>query len=359
MQSSSAIVQSAYHIADHYYGKPFADEVGSCARKHLSLMKALSNACTSGNKRKIRGAKAVIFRSYSSKLTCLILSMTCKIPISTLKAYASELNPALDCGEVVHAKALTKSSGFGWRPICSFGPKRRGLQRLLSEIISLQFPPNETDYLTKGRGAERASDQLVIMNSEVGILHFVVADISNFFRSVQVGKISELIDMPEAVVQNSLLINQTLHLSIVGGLPPDTTVKSLTGAAREGLPQGSRASQTIAAIILGRMLSEVSSAQLAVTHGDDIIIGAVSSKGACASKIALSAVLENHPAGPFHLKRLEIVSLQEGFNFLQYRHRYDLLDNVVRRRPSAASYARYHQRSKRAIRRIDLNLKNY
>lgn len=96
----------------------------------------------------------------------------------------------MDCGEAVNAWAEPKRSGKGWRPVCCFGPKRRALHTLCADLLSAKFQADEFDYQVKGRGAESASDRIVGL-IEKGFHYFVLADIENFFRSVQQQSVGE------------------------------------------------------------------------------------------------------------------------------------------------------------------------
>ena len=68
------------------------------------------------------------------------------------------------------------------------------------------------------------------------------------------------------------------------------------------------------------------------------------SKEAEALKKAMPEVFASHPAGPFCLKRCEVASVGDGFNFLKYRHRRDPTTEIVRQRPSYQSYERFKLR---------------
>ncbi|MGM4889900.1 reverse transcriptase domain-containing protein [Tardiphaga sp. 11_C7_N12_6] len=346
MSNGPRLVQSASQIAHFHFGKSFSEEITHRARHVASMLGSLANAQATGNQRKVRAAQNRLFRSYSAKLVFLVICFDKKhkLSVKRLKSYAQTLNPVRDCGERIRAWAEEKSSGVGWRPVCAFGIRRQALQQLIAEMLKASASVDQLDYLIKGRGAERASDRIVYMHDELGIHDFVVADIKDFFRSIEIGQVSKLIGLPEAVVQNSLLINQTPYLSIVGGLPPNTSIQSLIGTVREGIPQGSRASQTIASLILSPLLKAVASDQLAIMHGDDIVLGAESKKSANALNTVLREALKSHPAGPFRLKYSDAVSFAEGFNFLQYYHRHDHFKDAVHRRPSGPSYGRFLRR---------------
>jgi RNA-directed DNA polymerase len=342
----SALVQSAFHKADRLFGPAFANEIAGHAKKYTYLLTDLKKAAAVGNKRRLREIQNRIFKSFPAKLVCLVRSLNDEhgLSIEAVRSAAANLDPWSDCGEKVVVWAKPKSTTFGWRPICSFGPKRQTLHRLVVDVLRARFGQDEINYLERGRGAECASDRIIELYETQDYSDFVVSDITNFYRSVKVGKVNELIGLPEAIVTHCILIAPTVHLSIVGGLPPDCTLQTLDGAAREGIPQGSRASQVVAAIILGPELRSVTSAERVILLGDDIVLAAENKKDATALKKVLIETLESHPAGPFRIKHCDINTLQDGFNFLQYRHRRDPFTGHARRHPSTRSYARYRRR---------------
>jgi hypothetical protein len=124
------------------------------------------------------------------------------------------------------------------------------------------------------------------------------------------------------------------------------TIQTLVGAAQEGLPQGSRASQVVAGLLLGPTLREVSPAERFIFLADDIALAASTQKEAKALQKALVETLASHPAGPFRLKHCAVEHVSRGFDFMQYRHKADTfaLFDKMHRRPAARSYARYRRR---------------
>jgi RNA-directed DNA polymerase len=179
-------VQSAYHKAKEYLGAEFADEVAKHACRYEHLLRGLAAAECAGNRRKAREMQDLILRSYSAKLVCLARSMQPGNSFTgdSIKQIAASLDPRKDCGEKIAIRAYPKLSG-GWRPICAFGPKRQALHYLVLDILDVRFPPDEFNYLVKGRGAERASDRVVELFEQQELSFFVTADITECFRSVQ------------------------------------------------------------------------------------------------------------------------------------------------------------------------------
>jgi RNA-directed DNA polymerase len=339
-------IQSAYHKAEQHLGKPFAEEVVKHGQRYEHLLRGLGAAEAAGNRRKVREIQDLILRSYSAKLVCLVRSIRpgdLWTP-EAIKQIAGSLDPRKNCDEKIGVRAEPKASGAGWRPICIFGPKRQALHRLVLDILDVRFPSDEFNYLVKGRGAERASDRVTELFQDDELPFFVLADVKECFRSVQHERVSEAIGLPKEVVRNSILINSPDFLPVVGGFPPECAIGSLVGAAQEGIPQGSRVSQKVAAIMLGPALRSIASAERIVSVSDDIALAAGSLHEANALTKALIGVLESHPAGPFRLKRCEIKHIRDGFSFLQYHHRKDAFSTAVHRRPAYRSYRKYRRK---------------
>lgn len=172
----------------------------------------------------------------------------------------------------------------------------------------------------------------------------MLADVENFYRSVQKGEIGKLLGLPEAVVANALCIPQSASIFPIGGFLPELTIQTLVGAAREGLPQGSRASQIVAGLLLGPTLRTISPAERFIFLGDDMALAASTKQEANALQKALVETLTSHPAGPFRLKHCTVQHVSRPFDFLQYRHKRDMFTGEMHRRPAAKSYARYGRR---------------
>jgi RNA-directed DNA polymerase len=341
INGNSPTVESAYQKAKWHFGIDVASQVLIHARHYELQLAQLREAIAQDNRGKTRFIQQIILTSYSAKLVCLIrsLKVETKLTWEEVVGIAKTLNPKKDCGEAVFVWAEPKASGFGWRPVCAFGPKRTALQTLCADILLARFGFNPSDYLRKGKGAECASDKIVDLVI-AGYEYFVLTDIKNFFRSVQKKGLHKVLGLPKAVVENSLLIGSDASLSL-GDCLHICAIETLDGAAREGLPTGSRASQIVASILLGPALEQLASVDRIVVHGDDVAIGASSNSEATALLKALTEAVELHPFGPFRLKRYDIKHINDGFYFCQYRHKRDWLTGKVKRRPSDNGYKKY------------------
>lgn len=343
----SANVQSAVHRAQLLAGPEFAAEVQKHAEAYELSLRRLAQAAATGNKRRVRSIQYRILNSFSAKLVSMVgvVNPTVPHPPETIRAMAETLDPYKDCGEKVTCWKVPKGSGQGWRPICAFGPKRQAVHSLIADLLTARFGEDQTNYLAKGKGAERASDWIVEEVEQKEHSIFVLGDIKDCYRSVRHEVLSELTGLPKEVVINGLLIPSVDLMCPIGGFPPGcNTFEPLVGAARQGLPQGSRVSALVVALLLGPALRQIASAERIVIYGDDFAISTHSMSEAIALKKAAVGILESHPAGPFRLKRCEIKHVNDGFSFLSYHHRLDVYDNKVRRRPAINSYLRYERK---------------
>ncbi|AWN43815.1 reverse transcriptase domain-containing protein [Methylobacterium durans] len=341
---NQARINSAEQRAQHLLGSEFAGVVRDHAERHEENLRRVAKAAESDNRRKIREAQNVVLTSFSSKLVCLVRAIKKHPDLTAGWVYetAAGLSAYKDPEEPVRTWAQPKSSGEGWRPVCEFGPKRRALQLLAGDVLTAMHGVEPTDYLTKGRGADIASDHITSL-VEAGYPYFVLADIKDCFRSVQHESLRDLLGLPQQVIETCLLIGPgvpLLSLYPQGDIPHSV----FDGAVRQGLPQGSRSSNLVMSLLLGPTLRSITSADRIIVHGDDIAVAAHSEEGGKALQIALSAALEQHPAGPFRLKRCEVANIHAGFDFLKYRHRWDPFTGAVKRRPAAKSYYRFYQR---------------
>lgn len=323
----------------------FASEIARRARAHDDGLARLRRAAEIGDSRKVRSLVNRCLRSYSSRLVCLVsaLKENDGHTADDLKATAHLLNAFADCDEPITAWPMQKSNGKGWRPICSFGLKRRALQILVEDILSALHPQKEFNFLRKGMGVELAADRHAKLIQQ-NIHWFVIADIENFFRSVQTEALSKILGLPKAVVKNCIAIPADTKIVLREHLPPGITQDAFDGAVRQGIPQGSRTSQTVAGILLGLELMTLCLPDRIIQYGDDIAVGADDKKEALALETALIERIEAHPAGPFRFKHCQVVHVSAGFDFLKYRIRHKPFFNNLRLRPSTPGYKRFERK---------------
>jgi RNA-directed DNA polymerase len=338
MTTAEARIASAIGKAQNY-GEEFAKDVAQHAQRHEELLKAHAGAVENRNVRKARQTEFRVYRSFSSRLVCLLrgLKKTNQWTLTKILAEAAKLDPYHDCGELIGVWAVLKASGNGFRPICSFGPRRRALQNLCGDVIEATSVDVPANFLRKGRGIESASSHISIL-IESGDKYFVEFDIKDFYRSVQTKNMAKALMMNQSVYDNCITISSNAPLHCVPSL--SLAVSMLGEAARKGLPQGSRTSTLIAALLLGPYLEQFAPVDHSVIYGDDVLIGFGDEAEADALKKALPDRLKDHPFGPLHPKHCEVRLFEVGINFLSYKFKPGF-GGKVRLRPSDNSFTRY------------------
>lgn len=344
MSALSPREQSAVQKAALFGDPSFVACVRGHAAKHEATWRRLKNAYASGKSHRIRAAQNTMFKSYASKVTSFVrgLSPQDKLTPDEIKAEAAKLDLFSDPGETIVLRLQVKTSGKGARPICMFGRKRRAAQILVRDMIQAKFPPDPADLMARGMGTEIASDW-VIDCMRKGATQFVVADIKDFYRSVQPKAMTELLGLPSSVIANCVLVSPAAPVVVSGHTHASYPVP-LDGAGPIGLPQGSLVSPLIAGRLLGPTLRLITAAGQARFYGDDILIAASGLSEAKALEKALHEHLSAHPAGPFHLKHSWICASWSGFDFAKYRFRAAYGGSRLRRLPARTSHRRFRER---------------
>lgn len=88
----------------------------------------------------------------------------------------------------------------------------------------------------------------------------------------------------------------------------------------------------------------ITSTDRIVLYGDDIIINASSKPEAEAFEKTLKKALESHTFGRFRLKHSGVYHINDGFDFLKYRHRFSNWDDKIVLSPSKRCYSRMERK---------------
>src|SRR4029078_1303103 len=91
--------------------------------------------------------------------------------------------------------------------ICRFGIRRKAIQTLCKHILLAAYSMPAFDCSTpKGRGAEVASDRVFQIAAQEHCSFFVLADIKNFFGSLEQETVGKMLPLPGPGGRNYLLI---------------------------------------------------------------------------------------------------------------------------------------------------------
>ena len=350
----SPLVESTVGKAKYHLRPDAVPKVKHHAKRTEKLFARLREAYTSGNRRKARQITNLIMRSKSAILTCMVRSLKANDPqtLPEIWEMTADLSAYKPCKEPVRLRVKPKASGKGFRPITSHGLRRRTLQTMAADILHAKFGDEASDYLVKNKGAEQACLRIKELIEE-GFVYWVLADIENFYRSIQKKGARQALDLPNALVSNCIWLGPKVPLIIRRPKPVGESTEGspynnrpynhLDETILQELSQGSRASPRTASALLGPILRGLAPPEQVVFHGDDIALGARSLEEATALKKALRASLEAHPAGSFRLKKLVIRHVSEGLDFCGYRitRKPAIYGDPIHFCPSAQSYMRY------------------
>lgn len=338
------------------------------AERHQQLLGRLARAVQAGRQRKIKACVYTILNSPESRLSALVRTIfydehADPYSVRELCQRARELHPHGRNTEGVKVYYREKAAGDGWRPVVSFGWRRRALQALCADILRICLPSYQFDFMEKGNGgADGAAQRLGQIIKEGNYARVLTIDIKNCFGSVQKEGAAELLPLPGSVVRNALLIQDDVETSVelrnvegntYTGCP--TLVRRLLHeadtAARLGIPQGSLASNLIMSRgVLGPKLYATPFVDRLVLHGDDIAVAAKNEEEAESIYNTLRTLLEcSGRAGPLTIGRHKIWSPDEYVDFCKYKIKRTALvfGGEVRFSPSTPSLRRYDQKVER------------
>lgn len=344
------VVASAYQKAVHLFGVEQAVPLLPLLEAYPHQLNGWSRAATTNQRRVYRRAQHITLTPFAARVTALLQSTKRQdgFTLERLMDEASSLDVARPIDELVVARAKRKPGSPELRPILSFGPLRKAQQTICAHTLRAAWNVEPFNYLAKRRGSDRASDRIVALVDD-GFRHFTIADITNFFGSVQQERIGDALEdtLPAAAIEHSIVLSREAVLLTDISLHETLSYRAFDEAARSGLPQGSRASNLVASLLLGPMLRTIASVDRCVLYGDDVLVAHRSEEQAVALSKALPEVLASHPAGPFRLKRCEVTHIRRGFDFLGYHFVLRTSDVDVHRRPSWKSYERYGEKVSR------------
>jgi hypothetical protein len=320
------------------------------------LLEKLARAVLAGKRKKIRYLVHTILNSPAAKLSALVrtIDYDAEAPPYTLAELLQRVRglfPYAPVPEPVSLRFKEKDSGE-LRSVLCFGWQRRALQKLCGDILKVLLPAYSFDFMEKGNGGPDGAAKYLGAIIKEGQYDFVVtADIKNCFRSVNKAGIAQLLSpLPTPVTNNVLLIMDDITLGKetydLGDLLTQFFLEADT-AARQGIPQGSSASNLIMSrAVLGPLLNATPFAGRVLLHGDDIAVPAKTEEEAEAIYQTLRSELENNgPAGPLTIGFHKIWCVDKYVNFCKYKLRRTskVFGAEIRYCPSTRSFHRYER----------------
>jgi hypothetical protein len=289
------------------------------AKKYVRGLLQLRAAVDTGDKKRIRKRSFHVEHSLGGRFAAVLLGHAAKgqkLTLSTTICRAKELRLRSPTAEHVLAQTLPKPDG-GHRVISSYGPMDTSAKRLGTDILQVVWGVSPYEYSRKGRGRDAAIRNALHGFNEGGVKRYERTDVKNFYPSVDKKWLVSSIPMAAAISRNVFLISDDKQIIWTHG------DEASEATVRAGLPQGSRPSALIASKLIEAVVDGVQGVSLAISHGDDVLLGVAPGADAEVVRSALVSRFAKHPAGPFQLKIVEDIKLGRPNDFCGYmlRHR--------------------------------------
>lgn len=298
------------------------------SKSERKLIRKIQAAVSAGQRERARVETKRYLRSHAPKV-CAVHRASRKVraglEIEQINAIAEQLDTWTGSEERAIARPLVRDDGR-IRLTCRYGLENRALQALISRVLDAHTPDGTNRYERKGRGRNRAAQEIIRLIIEESCLFVMVADIVDCYPSFNIDRMGQLLPLPRRVTQsvvarrprNLLPTRRTRHVPQLGYRRPRTSTEANSVHRMiSGLPQGSAASPFIERFLLGDALS-VSDRAYLLGYADDYVALSTSEDDVCEVQNSLQAYLNTHPAGSFAL-RSEVARTSAGFTFLGYK----------------------------------------
>lgn len=276
-------------------------------------------------------------KSFDSKFVAAIFGHPRGAPPLTFEALLRraervELNRPTGC----QARIKWQQKDVGERLTFDFSPERRAAQWLVAQITEAAMGHSDFEFARRGRGAGAAIRQIrEVLETKGGPKWFSKYDVVECYRSITREHIYEILPIARAIIDNTIFLPHEEEELIATQSPKAVPI---------GLPQGSLASNIVAAKLIEKIIDPLCGFPK-IVHGDDILIGHQNEEDAHEVLGAASLLFEDRPAGPLKVKA-QVVKFGRLFEFLGYKFKKipARFGGGVRAVPSKKSFARFERR---------------
>jgi Reverse transcriptase (RNA-dependent DNA polymerase) len=343
------------------------------ARQHSgSILQQIERHRVAGRHRQARRTQRLLLRSYDAASAALDEAnkrrqIRHRLSDGQVLMEARTLNPwRLEPG-LVHVEALKKSNG-GYRPLTKMGIRRKALSVLAARAMRPFIDPEPRLYATKKRGRKAAAEAVRDAFAE-GYTWAVIADIRDFFSSLDHDRLRRVLPLPGAVLDQVVLpdrwdidfnsvwerneheidqIVETIRVQIEPEYPSLSSPHYISEGmvllawASRGIPQGAPASAVVAELVSSSIARAMPADARVCVYADDIMILSRTRVEARSNAEHLQGALRAGPAGPFTISRATIRHASWGFDWLGFRFRKRCGRVIVC--PSSKNWERFHVR---------------
>jgi hypothetical protein len=211
-------------------------------------------------------------------------------------------------GEPARVWQEPKTSGKGFRVICSFGPIARAAQRMVKKMLKLTYAPQDFQFADL-TFSEKVQHAMTIIETK-GYAHVIEIDIKDFFPSFTEEALIDALPLPKEAIRQIVLskgAKWTAHPHYVQyeyiSSPP-------------GIPQGSASSAAVADWCIANMSLAKQVGVEVLNHADNFFAFSDSPDAANDVAKALSSGISGLPGGDFHGKTEQAANISQGFRML-------------------------------------------
>lgn len=314
-------------------------EVRRIAKAYLRKLQRHGHAYRQGSVEKSRRLEYLLCTSYGARIVSFLIGYpknAPKISWTEVKTKANLVCPRIPSHQPVTVTGQKKPEG-GIRTIQIFGPISRANQSLVRDMVATAMGYSPFEYARKGKGREKLMEDINTANRSKGVRSLGVADVENFYPSLKVETVRNVIKLSKAVIEGSVFVHDEtpIHMEV-------DHISEL--AVRTELPQGSLSSPIVASKIMEGCLSQLS-AKFVGVHGDNIVIGTKSVAEAQTILDTLAQLLQaEHLGAPLFLKYARALKMGEHVDILGYwpRPNPDYYGGGVRFSPSNQALKRFY-----------------
>lgn len=308
---------------------------GAAYRDRTIKLKRIRKAAESGHSGKLRLFIEAYLRSHAAKVTAADRAIKGANRPSDAECHelALMLNAWSPPKQPIFHKGVPKPDG-GVRNTYSYRRETKALQHLVADVLAAACPAPEFIYKAKRNPADHRRQEEAIQfitrqlsgDDELDALeysHAVLLDIKDCYDSTNPEPIPDLLPLPRAVVEAVILCHGQQIISRTRTRPRGSYLRRTSHSSgslhkASGAPQGSIVSDVVMTTLFADLDQQVPAHAPLCLFGDDVCVLSTTAIEAHAIAHRMRTYFAEHPAGPYALKRCEVIDVRDGFDFLGY-----------------------------------------
>ena len=299
--------------------------VQSAYRRRNKLSKAIKKAASPSKKKDLQRLYAA---SPMVKLTYVLDAVTPDdepLTIDHLIDKAYDTNLFLASEEPVTVLSKRKENDKGYRFYCMFGPRHKLGQKIVADLISMEYTPKSYQFGVRKRGVQSAVKEIKKVVS-LGYSHVLRLDVKKFFDSFNHSALADAVPVDASLFEHCAIGK---HYHTIAGAqstaPPYQKAVALYAdlVRHAGIPLGSAASPAIGAYFMSKLDVKMPAGAVFINYVDDFLVLAKTPELASQAHEALQSALTGLSVGDFKLLGKPSSSPSPNFDFLGHMFTFD------------------------------------